>query len=132
LECGDLLLTQPLAPAGSATSDRRTVVPKHHLVAEVLKIRFFAYQQIESLLIYSGYAAALSYVHYGRCGYFVFDAVPPRLRNLTPAPPPFSSMNPTPAACSALCIFFPFSLRRPSGPSLTSSRFIAESHQSEI
>ena len=72
--------------------------------------------ELESLLIYqgrvnSGYAAALSYVRYGRCGYFVFDAVPPRLRNLTPAPPPFSSMNSTPAACSVLCIY----LDRPSG-----------------
>ena len=89
-------------------------MPKYHLVAEVLEIRS---SKFESLLIYqgrvnSGYAAALRCVHYGRCGFFVFDAVPPRLRNLTPAPPPFSSMNSTPAACSALCIFSLFHFGR--------------------
>jgi hypothetical protein len=68
----------------------------------------------------------------GGYDYTLFGVVPPGFRNLTPAPPPFSSMNSTPAACSALCIFSPVSLRPPSGPSLASSRFIAESSQSEI
>jgi hypothetical protein len=48
-----------------------------------------------------------------RLGYFVFGVVPLGFRNLTPAPPPFSSMNSTPAACSAFCIFSPVSLRPP-------------------
>jgi hypothetical protein len=34
-------------------------------------------------------------------GYLVFDAVPLGFRNLTPAPPPFSSMNSMPAVSNA-------------------------------
>jgi hypothetical protein len=41
-------------------------------------------------------AAAVS-VQDRRRGYVLFGALPPGFRNLTPAPPPFSSMNSTPA-----------------------------------
>ena len=36
---GDLLLTQPLAPAGQRRAIERQCVPEHHLAAEILKIR---------------------------------------------------------------------------------------------
>ena len=52
------------------------------------------------------------------------DAYRPRLRSLTPAPPPFSSMNSTPALSIAILILAPVSVRPRSGPSCASSRFI--------
>ena len=36
---GDLLLTQPLAPAGQRRAIERQVMPEHHLATEILEIR---------------------------------------------------------------------------------------------
>ena len=47
-----------------------------------------------------------------------------RSRRRTPGPPPFSSMNSTPADSSARRIFLPVSFRPPNGPSWASRRFI--------
>ena len=45
-------------------------------------------------------------------------------RRRRPGPPPFSSMNSIPAACSAFSIFSAVSLRPPSRPSFNSKRLI--------
>ena len=62
----------------------------------------------------------------GKLGYLdFFSGLPPLgRRRRTPAPPPFSSMNSTPAVCKASRILSPVSLRPPSWPSPASNRLI--------
>ena len=55
-----------------------------------------------------------------------------RLRRRTPGPPPFSSMNSTPARSNAVRIFLPVPLRPPRGPSLASSLLIVGSETSAV
>jgi hypothetical protein len=55
-----------------------------------------------------------------------------RFRRRTPGPPPFSSMNSTPARSNAVRIFVPVPLRPPRGPSLASSLLMVGSETSAV